>query len=433
MTTVFDIDEARTRWPADVADLPADAQSVYAAWLNASPNDRKSALQRVVGFTAPDAPYRKWDKCRDLVLLRSPFPTRVRGVSILTEDSVALIGATRDVDEDESDIDDEASSVADQLAALRRETAGLKQTIANQAGTIQQLFNSQSAEEGTRDGDYASSYEVVDDVFEKLGLQDDGVCSWMDILPLSVKDRKMMAREHCGTYSCYPADLDMMETTKLRPEVKKANLSLQTFASQEIARYMLRNNATIKMAGTAYSRVVEMRRKLQQCLTGTDDEDVVPISDVVSFLEVLEGTSSSTLELAVDVQTHLRLAVSRRIETALGVSHLRQDPLKKKKVDFIPPDTYALIADAAQKKEDLSWAQSRLDTLKGSSFQGSSSHKSTGRGNKRGPFAQYKQQKGSGGRGRGGGGSHTKKQSPKADAPAKKDGGKGKGKGKKGD
>ena len=236
-----------------------------------------------------------------------------------------------------------------------------------------------------------------------------------------------MAREHCGTYSCYPADLDMMETTKLRPEVKKASLSLQTFASQEISRYMLRNNATIKMAGTSYSGVVEMRRKLQQCATGTDDENVVPISDVVSFLEVLEGMSSSTLELAVDVQTHLRLTVSRRIEAALGVGHLRQDPLKKKKVDFVPPDTYALIADAAQKKEDLSWAQSRLDSLKGSSFQGSSSQKSTGRGNKRGPFAQYKQQKGSGGRGRGGGISHHNKPKPKNDIPNKKDDGKGKG------
>ena len=66
------------------------------------------------------------------------------------------------------------SLVADQLAALRRETAGLKQTIANQAGTIQQLFNSQGAEEGTKDGDYASSYEVVDDVFDKLGSKKTG-------------------------------------------------------------------------------------------------------------------------------------------------------------------------------------------------------------------------------------------------------------------
>ena len=427
MTTVFDIDEARSRWPDNVTNLPADAQAAYAAWLAVTPNDRKSALQRVDGFTPPVAPYRKNDKCRDLVLLRSPFPARVRGVTPLAEEAVARIG----VSERETVGDADArSSVEDQIAALRRETEVLKQTISSQAGTIQQLFNAQSAED--KDGDYTSTYEVVDDVYEKLGFRE-GVCSWMEILPLSVKDRKIMAREHCGTYSSYPADLDMMETTKLRPEVKKANLTLQTFASQEVSRYMIRNNATIKMAGTAYSRVIEMRRKLQQCVTGTDDEDVVPISDVVSFLEVLEGTSSSTLELAVDVQTHLRLAVSRRIESALGVGHLRQDPLKKKKVDFVPPDTYALIADAAQKKEDLSWAQSRLDSLKNSSFQASSSQKSTGRGNKRGPFAQYKQ-KGSGGRGRGGGGSSssTPKKSQN-DAPTKKDGkGKGGDKAKKG-
>jgi hypothetical protein len=66
------------------------------------------------------------------------------------------------------------------------------------------------------------------------------------------------------------------------------------------------------------------------------------------------------MELAVDTQIHLRLAVSRRIETALGAGHLRKDPLKKVKEDFLPPDTHEIIADVAQKKENLSWAQNRL-------------------------------------------------------------------------
>ena len=181
MTTVFDIDEARTRWPADVTDLPADAQAAYVAWLGATPNDRKSALQKVNGFSAPVAPYRKLDKCRDLVLLRSPFPARIRGVQPLAVDAVARIGVVRDDDESETAMDEDASStVADQLAALRRETAGLKQTIASQAGTIQQLFNAQNAED--KDGDYTSTYEVVGDVFDKLGLQDGAAVGWKSCL-----------------------------------------------------------------------------------------------------------------------------------------------------------------------------------------------------------------------------------------------------------
>ena len=436
MTTTFDIDEARGRWPDDASELPADAQAAFAVWSQAPANAVKTALERDTLWNRPAGSYRKLDKVRDLVLLRTPFPRNIRtdGAHPLTVERVASLGIVTDEDDTTNEIDDDTSSVEYQLAEMRRIQAELQETIQSQSATIQQLFKAQHAEHA--EGELSSTHEVLDDVLAKIGY--DGtkkVCSWMNILPMSVQDRKLMMREHGGTFTSFPPELDMMETTKMRAEVKKASFTLSEFASKEVSRYMQRNALTIKMSGTALSRVVEMRRRLSDCIAGTDDEDVVPIADVLNFLEVIEGTTNGTLELAVDTQTHLRLAVSRRIETALGVGHLRKDPLKTEKEDFLPPDTCQIIADAAQKKEDLSWAQNRLTSLKKDSSHGGPSHKSTGGGNNRGAFSQCKKAPG-GNRGRGRGNNNeyqksatsTPKSGEKSGDSAKKKGGKGKGK-----
>ena len=443
MATTFDIDEARGRWPDDASELPADAQAAFAAWSQAPATAVKAALERDAAWRRPGAgiSYRKLDKARDLVLLRTPFPRNVRtdGARPLTAERVASIGVM--TDDDATDNDDapqnQSSSVEEQLAEMRRNQAELQDTINSQAATIQQLFKAQHVEH--TEGDLSSTCEVIDEVLAKIGFDETKkACSWMNILPMTLQERKLMMREHGGTFSLFPPELDMLETTKMRSEVKKANLTLLEFASKEVSRYMQRNALTIKMAGTALSRVVEMRRQLSECVVSVDDEDVVPISDVLNFLEVLEGTTNGTMELAVDTQIHLRLAVSRRIETALGVGHLRKDPLKKVKEDFLPPDTYEIIADAAQKKEDLSWAQNRLSTVKNSSSHGGPSQKSTGGGNNRGAFSQCKKATGGNrgrGRGRGNGQQQKTPSTPKSDdssngSSAKKDkkGGKGKGK-----
>jgi hypothetical protein len=440
MTTTFDIDEARGRWPSDASELPADAQAAFAVWSQAPATAVKAALERDAAWRRPGAgiSYRKLDKARDLVLLRTPFPRNVRtdGARPLTAERVARIGIVTEEDTNDDDDDQQTSSVEDQLAEMRRTQADLQETINSQAATIQQLFKAQHVEH--TEGDLSSTYEVIDEVLAKIGFDaTKKACSWMNILPMTLQERKLMMREHGGTFSLFPPELDMLETTKMRSEVRKANLTLLEFASKEVSRYMQRNALTIKMAGTALSRVVEMRRQLSECVVSVDDEDVVPISDVLNFLEVLEGTTNGTMELAVDTQTHLRLAVSRRIETALGVGHLRKDPLKKVKEDFLPPDTYEIIADAAQKKEGLSWAQqNRLATVKNSSSHGGPSQKPTGGRNNRGAFSQCKKATGgSRGRGRGKGNGQQKKtqSTPKPDessndSSAKKKTGKGKGK-----
>ena len=90
-----------------------------------------------------------------------------------------------------------------------------------------------------------------------------------------------------------------------------------------------------------------MRRATEFSLDKDPDQGMVPSSDVLEFLKVVDGVSSTALQLAVDTQTTLRLAISSKIEKAMGVAHLRQDPLEKKKKGFIAPDTCRLIEEAA--------------------------------------------------------------------------------------
>ncbi len=78
------------------------------------------------------------------------------------------------------------------------------------------------------------------------------------------------------------------------------------------------------------------------------------------------------MDLAIDCQTLMRMSVSRRIESALGVAHLQQDPTKRPKEDFISLKTLTLIEDAAKIREDLTWAMEarKVATSENSLFGG---------------------------------------------------------------
>ena len=425
MTTTITTDELnafRVKWPEDVNDLPAEAQAVFAAWNKCSANDVKRALDGTAGFDRPPAPYQKAAKCRDLTLLRTPLPRSIRGLPPLSVTQVEEIGQVTPAQTAPETTTPEAQ-MASLAAALKR----CEDTISSQNATIQQLFQSQAAEQ---DGEsHVSSYVVGQEVMDKLGKHESGKgCSWMNVLPLAKRDRNVILREHCGKYESYPLELDLLESTKVMPEIQNAKLTLRNFAADEVSKFMMRNSNTIQMCGTVYSRVLEMRQDLEQVVTGDHEQDTVPLADVINFLEVLESACDGTLSMAVDTQTHMRLAVSRRIETALGVAHLRQDPFKREKEDFIDPKTYSLIEEAATKKENLAWAlDARSKITSKNSLHGGRSHNSSGGGKK--AFSKYQ-----GGRGRGKGDRAKKPYTPKDGSssvtPAKPKGG-GKGKGKK--
>jgi hypothetical protein len=107
---------------------------------------------------------------------------------------------------------------------------------------------------------------------------------------------------------------------------------------------------------------------------GEDDEDEASITNVpqsiptvnlLEFLTTLEFAADCAMDLAIDTQTLMRLSVSRRIETALGVAHLHQDPTKHPKEDCMSPKTLTVIEEAAKMREDLTWAMEARKTVTG--------------------------------------------------------------------
>ena len=244
-----------------------------------------------------------------------------------------------------------------------------------------------------------STYEVADSILSKLGLTAAGKMSWLDIKPLPKSERRRILREHGGTFKTFPPDLDMLASTKALKLVQEAKVTLPNFATQEVAKFMTRNTGTIKMCGTVLSRVRELKTDLAAPPEedGEDEDDEVPYTRppasiptevLLEFLTVLEAAAEGSLDLAIDCHTLMRMSVSRRIESALGVAHLQQDPTKRPREDFISPKTLTLIEDAAKMREDLTWAMEARKTAAGdgSSLFGRRPHKSPG-GGQRNPTA----------------------------------------------
>jgi hypothetical protein len=209
--------------------------------------------------------------------------------------------------------------------------------LSAQAATLERLFKAQA----NPDEIQSSTYEVTDSVLSKLGQNAQGKMSWLDIKPLPKSERRRIIREQGGTFKTFPPDLNLLASTKALKLVQEAKLTLPNFATQEVAKYMARNAGTIRMCGAVFSRVRELQTDLTPGSEPGNDGDSdaesldvptsVPSHVLLEFLHTLETTAAGAMDLAIDTQTLMRLSVSRRIETALGVAHLHQDPTKQPK------------------------------------------------------------------------------------------------------
>jgi hypothetical protein len=300
--------------------------------------------------------------------------------------------------------------------------------LVHQAATLERLFKAQADPEEIQ----TSTYEVADSVLSKLGRNTAGKMSWLDIKPLPKSERRRILREHGGTFTTFPPDLDMLASTKALKLVQDAKVTLPNFATQEVAKFMARNAGTIKMCGTVLSRVREMKADLTRPSEGSDEDDdemdspglppTVPTATLIEFLSVVESAAEGAMDLSIDTQTLMRLSVSRRIETALGVAHLHQDPTKHPKEDFMSPKTLSIIEDAAKMREDLTWAMEARKTVTGERaplFQ-SRLHKSPG-GGRGNPSAHRGQGRGTGGKDRTGKGKSNTKSAPRDRGKAEAD------------
>jgi hypothetical protein len=147
---------------------------------------------------------------------------------------------------------------------------------------------------------------------------------------------------------------------------------------------MARNAHTVKMTGTVYSRIIEMRVELESRRSEDDrfkEDLLVPTDVILEFLSTLEESASGAMEIAIDNQTLMRTAVSKRLEEAIGVAHLRPETGKKAREDFQSTETLSLIEAAATHSEDLSWAAEGRKRLKDQrSSHAHRSHKTPGSG-----------------------------------------------------
>ena len=353
------------------------------AWEQCGEQERDDALARVEGFTKPPGRFLSKQKSRDLTLLRSPLPPSSAAVPTLTDADVSVffdrvVTPARRVD-GESDTDsvrstpseDRMNSLESSLAKCMDTIAKQNEQLVHQAATLERLFKAQADPEEIQ----TSTYEVTDSVLAKLGRNTAGKMSWLDIKPLPKSERRRILREHGGTFATFPPDLDMLASTKALKLVQDAKVTLPNFATQEVAKFMNRNAGTIKMCGTILSRVREMKSDITPPSTGSDEDDdetdspglppSIPTALLFEFLTVVESAAEGAMDLSIDTQTLMRLSVSRRIETALGVAHLHQDPTKHPKEDFMSPKTLSIIEDAAKMREDLTWAMEARKTVTG--------------------------------------------------------------------
>ncbi len=111
----------------------------------------------------------------------------------------------------------------------------------------------------------------------------------------------------------------------------------------------MRNAHTVKMTGTVYSRITEMRElEARRAEDDSFKEDfLVPMEDILTFLSTLEEAASGAMDIAIDNQTLMRTAVSRCLEEAIGVAHLRPETGKTAREDFLSSEIPSLIEAAA--------------------------------------------------------------------------------------
>ena len=196
------------------------------------------------------------------------------------------------------------TSMEASLATCLATIAKQNEQLVLQASTLDRLFKAQADPDEVQ----TSTYEVADSVLGKLGRNSAGKMSWLDIKPLPKSERRRILREHGGTFTTFPPDLDMLASTKALKLVQDAKVTLPNFATQEVAKFMARNTGTIKMCGTVLSRIREMKADLTPQSIGIDEDDdedetsgvppTIPTEALIEFLQVLESAAAGAFDLS---------------------------------------------------------------------------------------------------------------------------------------
>ena len=321
-----------TSWPADEEELPPSVKATFDAWSELTVAQLRAPLQELhedpaAAFITPTGRPTKRTKCITLTAHGvgppggpTPIPAELR--SMLPDSTTTALES--------------------RLRELESQLLEAKSTIAS-------LAKHQDAE---KDTDVSADYDVHDEVVQSVP-SSFGVCK-----PLSKKERHQIMRKHIGTFpdGCWPKAVTLKDITKNSKEVQKAKkLSLPQFAT-EVSAFMLQNDYTSKMAATTWSHLIDLQ---DECQSRLDDDTNAWLraDELQTHLVRLGEHAQTTFRLGLDMSVFLQRNVAKKVDVAMGIDHLRVDPTKRDKDDFVSDDTYKLVELEAKKKQNLVWAK----------------------------------------------------------------------------
>jgi hypothetical protein len=393
-------------WPADDTGLPGSVQTALDSWSGQLMGPINAAITQLNDdpasvFTTPRGRgYVKAQKVRTLV---------AHGVAVAAGGPTPLPAELRSMVSAPDVISEKIRVMEEQLRLQRQEIASSRVEIAG----LQKVQDAIDA-----DKDVTADYDVNSTVMAAVPE------SFVTLIPLSKKERRQRLHKSQGSFATYPNKMVLKDSTKNSKDMQSAKkLTLPQYAI-EVQKFLDRNDNTTKMAGTCWSHVLDMTADVQQAIT-SDADAWFRADDIYERLQVAQLCAESAFTLGLDASVHMRLSVANRVDEAMGIKHLRVDPLKAGEDDFISDDTYKLVQAEAEKKQNLTWAkQGDFPRSKaGSSFFGKPSQKYPRGGKTNYQHKDKSGGRGNKGRGRGKGGGKGK---------GSKGGGKGKGDGSSG-
>ena len=171
MSLVDNLAKARQRWPKQATNLPSPVQAVFDAWEQCEETQLDEALEQIEGFTRPPGRFSVKQKCRDLTLLLSPFPSAMSAVPPLTEADVSVFFGQvvtprdRPTESDSESVrstpsEDRMTSMESSLATCLATIAKQNEQLVLQASTLERLFKARADPDEVQ----TSTYEVADSV-----------------------------------------------------------------------------------------------------------------------------------------------------------------------------------------------------------------------------------------------------------------------------
>jgi hypothetical protein len=393
--TQAEIQNVLDAWPADDTGLPGSVQVALDSWVALRMEPINTAIAQLnddptSAFTTPvGRGYLKSHKVRTLV---------AHGVAAAAGGPTPVPAELRSMVSAPDAISEKIRRMEEQLQLQRKEIADSRAEIAG----LQKVQDAVDA-----DKDVTADYVVNDTVLAATPE------SFVTHIPLSKKERRSKMHKNQGSFTRYPNKMVLKDSTKNSKDMQKAKkLTLPQYAV-EVQKFLDRNDNSTKMAGTCWSHILDMISDVTTNLD-TDPDSWYRGDDMLDKLNEVQQCAEAAFTLGLDSSVHMRLSVANRVDEAMGIKHLRVDPLKAGEDDFISNDTYKLVQAEAEKKQNLTWAKQGdfPGSKAGSRFFGGPPQKYPGGG-------KYKDQHRSGdGGGRGKGRGRGK-------------GGRGKGRGKK--